>query len=158
MSTQFCFDEGPDSLSQDERVRHEGIVDLFGRFLMWHRNQALRLIRRRIEDEDARSQLAATRRGPYEGVAHLDTTEKNAVCELSEEALNCFIERFVWALGDEGVDASFGPKHAFRVRLQFEVVDVQSGEVVEDHSLNRGGKRFFGSYWGRWLNRYGKSE
>ena len=36
-----------------------------------------------------------------------------------------------------------------------EIVDVATNDVVESDVVSVGGKRFFGDYWGRWLNRYG---
>jgi hypothetical protein len=44
-------------------------------------------------------------------------------------------------------------QHAFRFRVEMEIVDVQTGEIVETETINRG-EKFFGKYWGRWLNRY----
>jgi len=73
---------------------------------------------------------------------------------LVEETLNGFGERLVWALGDEGTDSRFGSKHAYRFRIVMEIVDAVTGDIVEEEVINRGG-RFFGSYWGKWLNRYG---
>jgi hypothetical protein len=72
---------------------------------------------------------------------------------LAEATLNGFLERFAWLLGDEGTDARMGSRHAYRFRVEMEIVDVETGEVVDQETINRGGK-FFGSYWGRWLNRY----
>jgi hypothetical protein len=34
-----------------------------------------------------------------------------------------------------------------------EIVDVETQHVVEEAVINRGAK-FFGSYWGKWLNRH----
>jgi len=76
---------------------------------------------------------------------------------LVEETLNGFAERLVWDLGDEGTDARMGSRHAYRFRVEMEIVDVETGELVEEETINRGGK-FFGSYWGRWLNRYSSQK
>ena len=66
------------------------------------------------------------------------------------------MERFLWCMGDQGTDARFGRHHAYRFRIDMEIVDAETGEIRDQEIINRGG-RFFGSYWGRWLNRYGVS-
>jgi len=47
-----------------------------------------------------------------------------------------------------------GDRHAVRFQLDMEIFDVESLEVVDRETINRGGKRFFADYWGRWLNRF----
>ena len=156
MTNTLCFDSGPDHLSSDDVTRHEELVDVFGKFLIWQRNRTLDVVRRLVESSEARDQLGSLRRAPYDAVAQLESTERSAVSDIAEETLNCFLERLLWALGDEGVDARFGSRHAYRFRLQLEIVDSQSGEIIEDRAINRGGKRFFGSNWGRWWNKFKK--
>lgn len=76
---------------------------------------------------------------------------------LVEETLNGFAERLVWNLGDEGTDARLGTHHAYRFRVVMEIVDIETGELVEEETINRGGK-FFGSHWGRWLQRFSSQK
>ena len=72
---------------------------------------------------------------------------------LAEETVNGFLERLLWSLGDEGIDSRIGQSHAYRFRIEMEIVDLESEEVVQSETINRGGK-FFGSYWGKWLDRH----
>jgi hypothetical protein len=37
--------------------------------------------------------------------------------------------------------------------VELEVVDLETGTVVDEEVINRGGA-YFGRYWGRWLNLY----
>jgi hypothetical protein len=87
----------------------------------------------------------------------LPPEQREAAMLLVEETLNGFAERLVWLLGDEGTDARLGSRHAYRFRVEMEIVDVETGEVIEEETINRGGK-FFGSYWGRWLNRFSSRQ
>jgi hypothetical protein len=57
-------------------------------------------------------------------------------------------------LSGQGFDDSIGANHVFRYRLEMEICDIKTGQVVYEEVLNRGGKKFFPEYWGRWLNRY----
>ena len=154
MSNLLTFDEEPADLPQSRVERHEEIVDMFGRFVMWQRNRALEITSNFVESDEAREELGDLRREPYEGIARLSADDRKAVIAFTKETLDCFIERLLWCLGDEGTDARFGRSHAYRFRLELEIVDAASGDVIESEPINRGGKRFFGSYWGGWLNRF----
>jgi hypothetical protein len=152
---ELTFELEPSALPSQPIERHEAFVDLFGQFLFWLRNWAIDASRKFVESDEERSKLASIRRKPFEGVAILSPEQRDAAMLLAEETVNGFAERLVWFLGDEGTGSRFGTRHAYRFRIQMEIVDIETGEVVEDETLNRGGK-FFGSYWGRWLNRYGR--
>lgn len=149
----LTFESDLSQLPSEKRARHEAFVDLFGQFLFWLRNSSLRASRKLLESSELREKLGAIRREPYEAVAQMASDQREASMLLVEESLNGFAERLAWYLGDEGTDARLGSHHSYRFRIEMEVVDVESGEVVEVETINRGGK-FFGSYWGRWLNRY----
>lgn len=151
----LAFDKEPSQLPSDKGERHEALVDLFGQFLFWLRNWAIDASRKLIESEEARAKLGTIRRKNYDAVARMPLEQREAAMLLAEETLNGFAERLVWFLGDEGTDSRFGARHAYRFRVEMEIVDTETGEIVEVEALNRGG-RFFGSYWGRWLNRHGK--
>jgi hypothetical protein len=144
----------PSELPSDRAERHEALVAVFGRFVFWLRKWCLSASRQFIESEGSRSKLGTVRRRYYDGVAGLSPEQREAAMLLVEETLNGFGERLVWALGDEGTDSRFGSKHAYRFRIVMEIVDAVTGDIVEEEVINRGG-RFFGSYWGKWLNRYG---
>lgn len=149
----FSFQKELSELPSDPSARHEEFVDFFGQFLFWLRNSSLERCRELIESEDSRQALGAIHRQYYERVAQMPKKGQEAAVLLVEATLDGFIKHFAWLLGDEGTDARFGSQHAYRFRVEMEIVDVETGQVIEEQAVNRGG-RFFGSYWGRWLNRY----
>ena len=149
----LAFNKDLSQFPSDHKERHEAFVDFFGQFLFWLRNWSLHASRKFIESAESREKLGTIRRRYYEGIAQLPPEQREAAMLLVEETLNGFAERLVWLLGDEGTDARMGSRHAYRFRVEMEIVDVETGELVEEEIINQGGK-FFGSYWGRWLNRY----
>jgi hypothetical protein len=153
MTVPLCFDKEPSQLPDDPKERHEQLVDFFGRFLFWIRNNSIRTAHKFVESEELRAKLGTVRSAPYDEAAKMDTATCETAFLLAQEVLDGFIERLIWSLGDEGTDARFGALHAYRFRVEMEIVDVASGEVKAVETINRGG-RFFGSYWGRWLNRF----
>lgn len=153
MIAPLSFDQEPSELSSDPKERHEQLVDLFGQFIFWLRNWSLRASRQLVESEQSREELGTIRRKYYDGVAKMLPEDREAAVLFAEATLNGFLERFLWYLGDEGTDARLGHSHAYRFRIEMEIVDVESGELVHTETINRSG-RFFGSYWGRWLNRH----
>jgi hypothetical protein len=155
--TPLSFDKDISQLPSDGKQRHEALVDLFGQFLFWLRNSSLRASRTFIESAEAREKLGTIRSRYYEGVAQLPPEQREAAMLLVEETLNGFAERLVYILGDEGTDARIGSRHAYRFRVEMEIVDIETGDVVEEETINRGGK-FFGSYWGRWLNHFSSRQ
>jgi hypothetical protein len=153
MNQPLSFNREPSELLMDGKRRHEEFVDLFGQFLFWIRNWSLHTATTLVESEEAREKLGTIRRKYYDSIAKMAPDEKDAAFLFVEGTLDGFLERFIWSLGNEGTDARFGERHAYRFEIKMEIVDVQSGKIVHTESINRGGK-FFGSYWGRWLNRY----
>jgi hypothetical protein len=149
----LATDKDVSQLLSDDKKRHEVFVEFFGQFLFWLRNSSLSTSRHFIESDELREKLGTIRRQYYEGVARMPPEQREAAMLLVEETLNGFAERLTWLLGDEGTDARIGQRHAYRFRLEMEIVDIESGEVIGEETINRGDK-FFGSYWGRWLNRY----
>jgi hypothetical protein len=140
-------------LPTDKNLRHEQFVDFFGQFLFWLRNGSLNASRKLIESPEARERLGTIRRRYYEDVAQMPVGQRDAAMQLVEETLNACLERMTSMLGDEGTDARIGVRHAYRFRLEMEIVDVETGEIVDSETINRGGS-YFGRYWGKWLNRY----
>ena len=157
MITPLAFSEEPTDLPEDKSDRHEQLADLFGKFILWERNRSFDIVCNFVESDEDRNKLGKIRREPYEGVSHLSAADREAMFAFTQEAIDCFIERLLWAFGDEGTDARYGNRHAYRFLLQMEIVDIESCDVVATETINRGGK-FFGSYWGRWLNRFGKQQ
>lgn len=153
MTGPLAFEQEFSKLSSEEKVRHEELVDVFGQFIFWLRNSSLRATRSLVESEEARDKLGTVRCNYYKVVAALPKDDRDASIGLAEETLNGFIERLLWCLGDEGIDARIGSQHAYRFKIEMEIVNVETNRVVHSEPINRGG-RFFGNYWGRWLNRH----
>lgn len=141
-------------LSPDPKERHEAFVDVFGQVIFWLRNWSITASQKLVESESSREELGTIRREYYEGVANMAPEHREAALLLAQDNLDGFIERLIWILGDEGIDCRIGDRHAYRFRIEMEIVDVESEDIVEEETINRGGK-FFGKYWGHWLNRYG---
>ncbi len=56
---------------------------------------------------------------------------------LAEETVNGFAERLIRLLGNEGTDSRFGARHAYRFKFTLEIVEVETGEVVEEETINQ---------------------
>jgi hypothetical protein len=150
----FAITHNYDTLPTDPRERHEIFVDFFGQFIMWLRNWSISASTTLIGSEEARAGIGTIRRKYYDGVAQMDCEQRDAAMMLAEDTVNGFAERLIWFLGGQGTDLRCGPNHAFRFQVVMEIIDVESNEVVEQETISAGGKKFFGSYWGRWLNRF----
>ena len=141
-------------LPSDPSECHEILVDCFGQFLFWLRNWSLESSRKLVESEDARQRLGKLRQRCFEGVAKMTPEQREAAMLLVEETLNGFGERLIWCLGGKSIDLKFGSKHACRFQVDIEIIEVETEQTVKKETVSVGGKKFFGSYWGRWLNRY----
>lgn len=153
----LAIDQEYDDLPDDKQERHEYFVDFFGQFLFWLRNWSLDASRTLVDSEQARQELGSIRRRYYDGVGEMGPQQKAAAMRLVEESLNGFGERLTWFLGGRSQDLRLGSRHAIRFQVQIEVVDLESDSVIETVTVTVGGRRFFGKYWGRWLNRHRKT-
>jgi len=61
-------------------------------------------------------------------------------------------------LAEASIDQRLGKDHAFQFKLDIEISNFDNGDVVEKATINRGGKKFFADYWGRWLNQFATSQ
>ncbi|MFO0949528.1 MAG: hypothetical protein U1D30_27040 [Planctomycetota bacterium] len=143
-----------EELPSDPKERHEALVDLFGEYVLWVREQAISRIRRLVESEEERNKLGTLFRDVFEDAANLPVKDRIIALRLVESAIGNFAGLFLTMMSGQGFDDSLGPNHVFRYRLDMEVCDVEKGEVVYEETINRGGKKFFPEYWGRWLNKY----
>ncbi len=145
------------SLSQfatNAHERHEELVDLFGRYVMWLRNRTVEAVRALAESEEARAHLGTIRRKPYDGVGSMSPEEREAALRFSGAAVDEFIKLLLGVLAHRGIDFELGDRHAIRYRLEMEVVDVDDRETILSEVINRDGAKHFADYWGRWLNRH----
>jgi len=145
-------------LPNDPKERHELLVDLFGRYLFWLRNWTVDATRQLAESDEAREKLGTIRRKKYDELSAFTPEQRQTACEISEATVDRFIQLFLTMLAGTGVDQRLGKEHAIRFKLDMEICDVENVDVVEQETINRGGKKFFADYWGRWLNQFGSKK
>jgi len=148
------FDVSFEELPSDPKERHEVLVDLFGQYFFWVRGQSMSRIRQLVESEDERNKLGKLFREVFEEVGAMSDEDRQTALKLAESAVGDFAGLLLTMISGQGFDDTLGPNHVFRYRLDMEVCDGETGEVVFEEMINRGGKKFFPEYWGRWLNRY----
>ncbi len=141
-------------LPNDPKQRHEMLVDVFGHNLLWLRNWSVDATRQLGESEEARETLGTIKRKKYDELSALPLEQRETVCEISEATVDRFIQLFLTMLAGTGVDQRMGSDHAIRFKLDMEICDVENVNVVEQKTINRGGKKYFADYWGGWLNRF----
>ena len=142
-----------EELPGDPKQRHEALVDAFGEYIVWVRQQTLMRSRRLVESREAREELGRIFRDAYEEASTMSTEDRERSYRLVESGVDFFARLFLTMVSGTGFDHPFGPKHAVRFRIEMEICDGNSGEVVEEETINRKGAKFFPDYWGRWLNR-----
>jgi hypothetical protein len=143
-----------DQLPQDAKARHEMLVDVLGQYVLWLRNWSIDSSRKVIATADANERLGTVRWKRYEGVAAMPPEQQQAALQLAEATVDRFVQLFLTLLSGTGVDQRIGNDHAVRFKLDLEIVDVETENIVETATVNRGGQKFFADYWGRWLNRF----
>jgi hypothetical protein len=146
---------GLEALSTDPKARHEELVDIFARYILWARELVIRSSTRLAESAEERERLGRLFRAPFERMGDLDTNQRIAAYEFMKACLDSFAREVLGIIGNEGLDLGLGIKHAVRFRLDIEICDVETGQVVETETISRGGEKFLPDYWGRWLNQFG---
>lgn len=139
-----------EDLPSDPKARHEAIVDLFGQYAFWARRQSLETARELVMSKEARERLGKLFQAPFEEVARLDEDGQKAALELAALCLDSFAKSFLIVLSGTGVGNRLGASHAVRFRLVMEICDVENEEIVEEHVVNRDGKKYFPDYWTKW--------
>jgi hypothetical protein len=140
----------PDNLPSQPEKRHQALVGLFGKYLFWIRQFVLGQKEHLVESPGARNQLGKIFQKPYEKMASLGVNEQMIAYEFSKVCIDAFAKELLLLLGNEGVDLEMGNKNAIRFRLQMEIVDKATGNIILEETLNRGGK-FFPEYWSHWV-------
>ena len=143
-----------DQLPKEATARHEALVDLFGRYVMWLRNWNNESTRRMVESAEKREKLGSVLRQPFEEVSQLGVNERERAIRLAEASVDTFIKMFLQVLAHQGSDFLIGKNHALRLRMVMEFVYNDNDQLVEEEVINRGGQKHFADYWGRWLNRF----
>jgi hypothetical protein len=141
-----------EELPKDPKERHEFFVDVFGKLLFWALNEAQDDVEALVEAKELREKLGRLAREPFELAAgKLAEEERKIAYKLVNEALCCFARRLLAVLSARGISHRMGQKHAIQFRLVLEVREIEDLGVAAEEVINRGGKKAFSSYWGRWL-------
>jgi hypothetical protein len=143
-----------EQLPKQAGERHEILVDLFGRYIMWLRNWNNESTRRMVESPEKREKLGAILRQPFEEASQLSGVERERAIHLAEASVDAFIKLFLQVLAHRGSDFLIGKDHALRLRMVMELVQKDNDQLVEEEVINRGGQKHFADYWGKWLNRF----
>jgi len=147
-----------DDLPADPAARHETLVDVFGRYVMWLRDSSMQATRDLGESADSREKVRAVSREPWEELAKLSPDERAVVYDVAQATMDRFMQQLLAMLANQGTDQQLGNHHSVRFKIDLEICDVETAEVVESETINRGGRKYFGDYWGRWINRLGNGN
>ena len=137
-----------DELPSDPKERHEALVDAFGQYLLWVRQETLSRTRQLVESNEAREELGRLFRDAYEQASRLSAADRDVAYRLVEAAVSFFGRLLLTMISGVGFDNPIGPGHAVRFRLDMEICDVETGQVVLEETINRNGEKFFPEYWG----------
>lgn len=144
-----------EDLPSDTQELHESCVALFGDELFRIRRLALRECELLCESEEVRHKLATIYRRPYEAIATLEPAARQSARRMAQDVVDRFILNFLCTMAHGGNDQRLDARHAMRYRVELEIIDTDTDEIVHCETVNRGGSRFFVDYWGRWLNAFG---
>lgn len=141
-----------DAFDGDDKL-HEELVRLFGALVMWCRDDALEFIQRHVESDTDRQRLATAFRGIYEEAAtKLDSDGRQVASELNARAIGHFGKALMTVFAGTGMSLPISDQLVARFRLVVELCDKESGDVIREEVINRGGRRFFADYWNSWIN------
>lgn len=135
--------------------RKEAAVELLGQHLFYLRNHLVERLHTRIESEESRKQIASMHRKELDAVGALQPAEREAALGLAQKAIDLYLQEILTLFTGTGDSLAYGLEHAINYLLILQVKNVKSDRVVEEFEVNRKGKKVFGEYFGRWLNRYG---
>jgi hypothetical protein len=146
-----------DQLEKSKDEVHELLVEIFGAYVMWCREQALENTRHLVESHEAREEIARLLREPFERAASEFSGEQKEIAhQLQSRAVANFGKLLLTLLSGTGFDQPLGRDFVARFRLVMEICDSREGNVISEEVLNRNGKKFFPEYWAKWLNEYPK--
>lgn len=133
---------------------HEKLVDFFGAYFVWCRDDAISCVQSLLADAGKRSELATVNRALFDEAASLveDSSDLEAAKRLQELSLREFARNLLTLLSGMGDSLPVSSKHVARFRLTMELCNRETDEVVHEEIINRGGKKFFADYLNRWLN------
>lgn len=138
--------------SQDPKIKHEQMVDMFGFYFLWLRSAAHERVQHLIESPEARQRLAAAFRAPYERVATTLTCEQaKTAMQLADAAVDQFAKSVLSMLSAVGSSHRLGSAHSIQFKLDVEVRDLDANQLIMQETINRGGQKHFADYWGKWL-------
>jgi hypothetical protein len=139
------------ALPSDPKERHEKLVDAFGQYIFWARDLILDDKRELVESSEGRAKLGAIFREPFDRMAELKPEQRDIAFEFAKECVDGFVRELMRLLAHAGFDLPMADQNVMRFRLVMEICSGETGELILEEVLNRGG-RHFPDYWGRWLN------
>jgi hypothetical protein len=144
-------------LPSDPKQRHEAFVDAFGQYFFWIREETLYDTRQLVESADTRTEIGRLFRSAYERASILNGNDRETAFGLVEAAIDWFARLFLEMMADSGAENPVGSQYGLRFRLDVEICDAGATDhIIMAETINQGGTRLFPTYWGRWLNRFGK--
>ena len=142
-----------ENLPHDQSIRHEFLVDVFGRYLFWALKEAVEESKALVETPDARKKLGRVCEKPYSDFAtKLNSEQQRIALDFTEQALQTFARGLLVILGAQGITFLLGERHAIQFSLTAEIRDIENMNILFEEEMNRGGRTAFTAYWGHWLN------
>jgi hypothetical protein len=140
------------SLPEDPVERHEALIAVLGRYVMWLRNVSIAATERHLRSEVERQSVPVVLRQKYDNAAGFSDEDKETCLAIAEASTDRFIRLFLTLLSSTGSDNPLDEFHAIRLKLSLEIVDNVSLALVHEEVVNRGGRKYFADYWGKWIN------
>lgn len=133
------------------------LTDAFGKLVMHMRKRVVDSARRKVDSEEERTEMGAVFRRIYDAVAAMDPDARERALKLSERCADNMAKEFLMLLANRGHDLRISDNHAIRFRMNIEVVDVVTGDVVLSHPADDS-PGYLPQLWGRWINRFTVKE
>jgi hypothetical protein len=134
------------------KIRHEFLVDAFGKYLFWAMSEAMQTSKVLVESSDERKKLGRVFQKVYtEAAEHLDPVQQKIAFDLAERIMEKFAQNLLLVFQARGITFRLGDEHAIQFRLTAEIHETENLEVVYEDVINRDGRKSFGDYWGHWL-------
>lgn len=147
-----------ENLPSEPKERHEAFIELFGRQLFSLRNEVLQNIRAVVKaSQEARDGMGKVNSQEYTAVARLPEDMQEAALGLSRKAVDSLLQHILMLFAHNGlsIDIALGSEHAIAYEILLKAIRKDNRQAVEEHIVNKDGKKVFIEYFGRWLNRHG---
>jgi hypothetical protein len=133
--------------------RRQIFIDLFGFYMVWARAFVLQQAKGLVESEALRSSLGTIMRVPYERVSKLNLDQQEDTFRLSEKCVDQFAMQMLGFLTNSGNDVRVSNRYSYRLKIDVEIYDVETGELVASENINKS-IIYLPKFWFKWVNRY----